>query len=75
MADVTLFPTAVFAHFMLPQFFGITSKDLFKPSLMRWFDFMCNDISISKEIKEEIEVALIGWRENKRWDAIIAEIK
>jgi glutathione S-transferase len=74
LADATLFPTAIFAMFMLPQFFEWKESDVLGPRLTEWFNFMGKEEPEGVKIKGEIETALEGWKASGRWDPIIAEM-
>ena len=74
LADVTLFPTAVFAMFMLPEFFKWKVEGFMGPRLMAWYDFMSTKETVGKQVKEEIEAALVQWKANGRWDPIVADM-
>jgi glutathione S-transferase len=75
LADATLFPTMVFCDFMLPQFFGYKQSDFMGPVLREWYTHLSNEVSCAKEVQSEITSALMDWKSNGRWDAIVAEIK
>lgn len=75
LADCTLYPTLVFAKYMLPQFFDIPKSEILGPILQKWWCYMTDQNSIAKETKQEIEVTLDQWRQNGRWDPIMAEMK
>ena len=75
LADATLFPTAVFANYMLPQFFNIPQSSFFLPVLAKWFEFMSKEVNAAAEVRNEIEIGLDGWKTAKRWDPIILELK
>ena len=74
LADVTLFPTAVFAMFMLPEFFKWKVEGFMGKRLMAWYDFMSTKDTVGKRVKEEIEAALVQWKANGRWDPIVADM-
>ena len=73
LADATLFPTAVFCMYMLPQFFGWNETDIFGPRLLKWYYFMTT-VPCAAEVKAEIEEPLNGWKANGRFNPIIAEM-
>ena len=75
LADATLYPTMVFCTFMLPQFFGINEESFMGPNLKKWWVFMSSEVAEAVQIKEEIVVALESWKQNNRWDPILAEMK
>lgn len=75
LADATLYPTAIFAMFMLPQFFGWKEADVLGPRLTEWFGYMgSGEVPEGRKVKEEMEAALEGWKMSGRWDPIIAEM-
>ena len=59
---------------MLPTFFGYSSNDFFQPKLKKWWDFMNSEVTVAQDVREEIEAALKGWKESKRWDPIVLEM-
>jgi len=75
LADATLFPTLIFAQYMLPKFEPEGSKwdqkAVFGANLSRWFEWVrANDDSFSK-VYTEITSALKAWDEGGRWDTIL----
>lgn len=74
LGDASLYPTVVFCMFILPQFFGWTDEEVLGPRLLKWFNTLSNESS-AKIVRDEIEVALAGWKSNNRWDSIVAEMK
>lgn len=75
LSDCTLYPTLVFAKYMLPQFFDIPKNEILGPNLQKWWCYMTDTNQIAKETKQEIENTLNQWRQNGRWDPIVAEMK
>ena len=69
LADATLFPTLVFADYMLPKF-GVTPA--LPPKLARWFSDVRAQDSIFQKVYDEIMDPLVNsWEEkNHRWDSI-----
>lgn len=69
LADATLFPTAVFAKYMLPKF-DVTPA--LPPKLSKWFDTVREkDSSFSKVYDEITDILIKSWDEtNHRWDSI-----
>lgn len=69
LADATLFPTAVFANYMLPKF-DVTPA--LPPKLSKWFDTVrAQDPVFSKVYDEIMDVLVNSWEEtNHRWDSI-----
>ncbi|KAJ1407576.1 hypothetical protein B484DRAFT_337195 [Ochromonadaceae sp. CCMP2298] len=74
LADVMLYPTMVFADWMLPQFFGLERGSFMGPRLTKWFLFMSSEES-GGQVRGEIEGALEGWREGGRWVPIVQEMQ
>jgi len=63
LADVTLFPTYIFAQYMLPKFFNISEQQFAGPLLRRWadrFSKQANSSRIRSEI-EEVRVCVNMW--------------
>lgn len=69
LADATLFPTLVFAKYMLPKF-DVTPA--LPSKLAKYFDDVRAQDGIFAKIHDEIMDILVGlWEEkNKRWDSI-----
>lgn len=69
LADATLFPTVVFAKYMLPKF---DSDVPVPPKLDKWFEGLkANDDTFAKIYDEIMGVLVKSWDEtNKRWDTI-----
>ena len=74
LADATLFPTAVFAMFMLPEFFKWKVESFMGTRLLAWYNFMSTQVPVGKQVKEEIEGTLVQWKANGRWDPIVADM-
>ncbi|KAL7543902.1 hypothetical protein ACHAXR_013289 [Thalassiosira sp. AJA248-18] len=74
LADATLFPSAVFATYMLPKF----DEDLdnpqppLPPKLTQWFDNLRNNDEVFSKVYDEIMDPLVNsWEaKNHRWDTI-----
>eukprot|EP01038_Epipyxis_sp_PR26KG_P012482 gene12482-16742_t len=87
LADVTLFPTIVFCYFILPQFFNWNNDDILPKNgyLSKWWAYHTSSNGTNnnnnpyyqyfKEIKDEIEQPLNGWKENGRFIPIMEEMK
>eukprot|EP00607_Mallomonas_marina_P007205 CAMPEP_0182416654 /NCGR_PEP_ID=MMETSP1167-20130531/1029_1 /TAXON_ID=2988 /ORGANISM="Mallomonas Sp, Strain CCMP3275" /LENGTH=261 /DNA_ID=CAMNT_0024589633 /DNA_START=124 /DNA_END=909 /DNA_ORIENTATION=+ len=75
LADATLYPTAVFCMYILPQFFGWKDTDVMGPQLLKWFHHMSSNVQYAKEVKDEIEGGLNAWKSNDRWVPIIEEMR
>ena len=69
LADVTVFPTAVFLTHMLPKF-GWAEADIFGPRLGAWWARMCAEEPAAARVRDEILGALAAWDGRGRWDAI-----
>jgi diadenosine tetraphosphate (Ap4A) HIT family hydrolase/glutathione S-transferase len=74
LADATLFPSCVFASYMLPKFDADATRPIppLPPRLTRWFDDLRhNDEVFSKVYDEIMDTLVTSWESvNKRWDAI-----
>ena len=70
LADASLFPTCVFAKYMLPKFDD--SEPPLPPKLNAWFDNLRTKDSVFSKIYDEIMDTLVtSWDEkNHRWDSI-----
>ena len=74
LADATLFPSAVFAAYMLPKF----DEDLnnpqppLPPKLAKWFDNLRKNDEVFSKVYDEIMDPLVNsWEaKNHRWDSI-----
>lgn len=75
LSDCTLYPTLVFAKFMMPLFFDIPKDQILGPKLQKWWCYMTDQNQVAKETKTEIEAVLQTWKGNGRWDPIMAEMK
>lgn len=71
LADASLFPTCIFANYMLPKFIDDSEPPL-PPKLAAWFDNLrTNDSVFSKIYKEIMDELVTSWDEkNHRWDKI-----
>jgi glutathione S-transferase len=66
-ADVTLYPSLVFADYMLPKF-----DARLPPKIEKWFQSITNTNSIFSRVKEEIHSGINEWWVmNNRWDHIL----
>ena len=74
LADVTLFPTAVFLMFMLPTFFQWKNEDVLGPRLTKWYNFMLT-VPYIKKVYDEMIPPLVKWKDSGRFDPIIEEMK
>lgn len=69
LADATLFPTAVFATFMLPKF-GVPAEEALPPKLARWYDAVVQQDDDFAKVHQELVTSLEKWDEGGRWDGI-----
>lgn len=69
LADATLFPTMVFATFMMPKF-GIAEAEVLPSNIARWYRAVTESDSDFAKVQEEIIGALTQWDSNGRWDPI-----
>eukprot|EP00527_Entomoneis_sp_CCMP2396_P004473 CAMPEP_0198146472 /NCGR_PEP_ID=MMETSP1443-20131203/29598_1 /TAXON_ID=186043 /ORGANISM="Entomoneis sp., Strain CCMP2396" /LENGTH=345 /DNA_ID=CAMNT_0043810455 /DNA_START=252 /DNA_END=1289 /DNA_ORIENTATION=+ len=68
LADATLFPSCVFANFMLPKF---DVNPPLPPKMTQWFiDLREKDPAFIK-VYDEITNALASWEKNDRWGSIL----
>ena len=69
LADATLFPTLVFASYMLPKF---DVSPALPPKLAKWFDTIRAQDAVFSKVNDEImDVLVNSWEEkNHRWDSI-----
>jgi len=74
LADATLFPTAIFLMFMLPQFFNWKDDDVLGPRLMAWYKFMLT-VPVAKKVYDEMIPSLEKWKSSGRFNPIIEEMK
>ena len=74
LADVTLFPTAIFFMYMLPTFFQWKTEDILGPRLTKWYNYMLT-IPYMKKVYDEMIPPLNKWKDSGRWDPIIEEMK
>jgi glutathione S-transferase len=75
LADAALYPSMVFCMFILPQIFGWEEKDVLGPRLMKWWNFMSNEVEEARIVRNDIENGLSGWKTNGRWNPILEEMK
>ncbi|KAL7575002.1 hypothetical protein ACA910_010819 [Epithemia clementina (nom. ined.)] len=68
LADASLFPSCVFASYMLPKF---DVNPPLPPKMKRWFNTLKESDSVFSKINEEIEGALLTWEERDRWGSIL----
>lgn len=74
LADATLFPTAIFLMFMLPQFFYWKEEDILGPRLTSWYKFMLT-VPVAKKVYDEMLPSLEKWKSNGRFTPIMEEMK
>lgn len=78
LADATLFPSAVFASYMLPKFDDMDTPQQrqqqppLPPKLTKWFnELRTNDETFTKVYNEIMDTLVHSWEEsNHRWDSI-----
>ena len=74
LADATLFPSLVFANYMLPKFDSdVNNQEApLPPKLAKYFDNLCKNDDVFSKVYDEIMDALVNsWeKKNHRWDAI-----
>ena len=77
LADATLFPSAVFASYMLPKFEEMDKEQQqqqppLSPKLTKWFNrLQTNDETFTKVYNEIMDTLVHTWEEsNHRWDSI-----
>ncbi|KAL9191594.1 hypothetical protein ACHAXT_001300 [Thalassiosira profunda] len=73
LADATLFPSLVFANFMLPKFDDASNpQPPLPPKLARWFENVRAKDEVFAKVYEEIMDPLVNsWEaKNHRWDGI-----
>jgi len=76
LADATLFPSLVFANYMLPMFVISSNKEeqdtLCVPTkLNTWYQNIIKNDDVFSRVHNEITKALDSWNDNKRWDKIL----
>lgn len=69
LADATLFPTMIFAKYMLPKF-GVPVDEALPPKIGKWYDSVLRADPDFAKVHEEILGSLLKWDSNKRWDTI-----
>ena len=67
LADATIFPSAVFAKFMLPKF-NVTPA--LPPKIDAWFERVRTQDDAFAKVYDEIHSALLQWDANGRWESI-----
>jgi histidine triad (HIT) family protein len=67
LADVTLFPTMVFAKYMLPKF---GEKEPLPPKINAWFDNMVAQDLDFRRVHDEVYGGIKAWEERGRWNDI-----
>lgn len=76
LADATLFPSAVFAAYMLPKFWKNDDHDhdvgsVLPPKIDSWFRRLRSQDAAFATVYDEMTTALRAWDERGRWDAIL----
>jgi glutathione S-transferase len=74
LADATLFPTMVFADFILPQFFKCHQEEYMGPLLSEWWSFMCNEVECASVVRSEMLNGLNEWKSTGRFVPIMEEM-
>merc|ERR1712146_658357 len=75
LADATLYPTLVFAFWMIPRFFNRFDVPGGGFRIKAWFTYMSEEVPAAKKVKEEIETALEKWEAGGRWKDIVEEVE
>ena len=75
LADATLYPTLVFAFWMIPRFFNRFDVPGGGYRIKAWFTYMSEEVPAAKRVKEEIETALEKWEADGRWKDIVEEVE
>ena len=74
LADATLFPSLVFANYMLPKFDSDVNNPeaALPPKLSKYFDNLCKNDEVFAKVYDEIMDALVNsWeKKNHQWDSI-----
>jgi glutathione S-transferase len=68
LADATLFPTTVFAAYMLPKF---DVEPALPPKLSKWYQQVSTQDPDFSKIQQEIMGGLNAWEERNRWDPLL----
>jgi glutathione S-transferase len=68
LADATVFPTIVFAAYMLPKF-GVNPP--LPPKIATWFENLKAHDDDFKRVYDEIMGGLATWESNHRWDHLL----
>lgn len=76
LADATLFPSLVFATYILPKFVISSNKEeqdsLTVPTkLNSWYHNIISNDDVFSRVHNEITKALDSWNDKKRWDTIL----
>ena len=70
LADATLFPSCVFAQFMLPKFENAHDDPPLPPKMTQWFHNLRQNDPDFARVHDEITQALHAWEERDRWGSI-----
>jgi len=68
-ADCAVFPTLVFAEFMLPLFEGRSFA--LGPKLAKWWAYVCAEDEVAVATKKQMLAALEPWQARGRWSGIL----
>jgi len=69
LADATLFPTMIFAQYMLPTF-GADEGEVLPTKIRSWYDLVRKEDPVFKRVYEEVLSGLHSWDSNGRWNSI-----
>lgn len=73
LADATLFPTMIFANYMLPKMEGgvlESDENPLPPKIHTWFNAVMKHDEVFANVYEEVQGGLDAWESNNRWDSI-----
>jgi len=69
LGDATLFPTMIFAKYMLPKF-GIPVEEALPGKIDKWYEGIIQSDEDFQKVYGEVMGGLLKWDENTRWDNI-----
>lgn len=69
LADATLFPSMVFANYMLPKF-GVPENEALPSKIGKWFNDVIESDPAFRKVYDEIMGAFEAWEGRGRWDTI-----
>jgi len=73
LADATIFPTMLFANYMLPKMEGgilDSDENPLPPKLNTWFHNVMKHDDVFQKVFDEVQGGLDAWEGNNRWDPI-----